>query len=112
MRFIYHILVNAIAIKVASYYIPGFNFSGDLISLAWVAFILTLVNFFLKPVLKIIAIPIIFLTFGLFTIIINMAMLYIADYFVPDLAITGITALFWTTIVFGIVNIVFSIFKK
>lgn len=112
MRFIYQILVNAIAIKVASYYIPGFNFSGDLVSLAWVAFLLTLVNFFLKPVLKLITGPLILLTLGLFTVVINMAMLYIVDYFTPDLAITGIEPLFWATIVFGAVNIIFSIFKK
>lgn len=112
MRFIYQILVNAIAIKVASYYIPGFIFSGGLVSLAWVAFLLTLVNYFLKPVLKLITGPIIFLTLGLFTIVINMAMLYIVDYFTPELKITGIEPLFWATIAFGIINMIFSIFKK
>jgi putative membrane protein len=112
MRFIYQILVNAVAIKVASYYIPDFIFSGDYVSLAWVAFLLTLVNFFLKPILKLIAGPIIFLTLGLFTIIINMAMLYLVDYFTADLKVTGIEPLFWATIVFGAVNLIFSIFKK
>lgn len=112
MRFIYQILVNAIAIKVASYYISGFTFSGDWVSLAWVAFLLTIVNYFLKPVLKLITGPIILLTLGLFTIVINMFLLYLVDRFTPELTINGITPLFWATIAFGIINMVFSIFKK
>ncbi|MBU4056681.1 phage holin family protein [Patescibacteria group bacterium] len=112
MRFVYQILVNAIAIKTASYFIPGFVFSGDLVSLAWVSFLLTLANFFLKPVLKLIAGPIIFLTFGLFIVVINMIMLYAVDYYTPELKISGVAPLFWGTILVGAVNTVFSIFKK
>lgn len=112
MRFIYQIIINAIAIKVADYYITGFNFSGDLISLAWVAFLLTLANYFLKPILKLIAGPFILLTLGLFTIAINMFLLYLVDYFTPELKISGITPLFWATIAFGIVNFFFSLIYK
>lgn len=109
MRFVYQILVNAIAVKAASYFIPGFVFSGDLVSLAWISLLLTLANFFLKPVLKLIAGPIIFLTFGLFIVVINMIMLYVVDYYIPELKINGIAPLFWGTILIGTINLIFGI---
>ena len=112
MRFLYQILANAIAILAAPRFISGFSFSGDWVSLLWVAALLTLANFFLKPILKLISFPIIFLTLGLFTIVINMFLLYLVDRFTPQLTIAGIEPLFWATIFFGIVNTIFSIIKK
>ncbi len=112
MRFVYQILVNAVAIKLASYFIPGFVFSGNWVSLAWVAVLLTLVNFFLKPVIKLVAGPLILLTLGLFTIVINMIMLYIVDYYVPELKISGLAPLFWGTVLIGAFNLIFGISYK
>ncbi len=116
MRFIYQILANATAIVIAAHSIPGFTFSAPtadmLITLLWVSVLLTLVNFFLKPILKLITGPIIFLTLGLFTIIINMFLLYLVDYLIPELKISGLVPLFWATILFGVINTLFSIFKK
>jgi len=116
MRFLYQILANAIAVIAAAHYIPGFTFSTPpsdmLFTLLWVSLLLTLVNFFLRPILKLITIPLILLTLGLFTIIINMFLLYLVDYLVPELKISGLTPLFWATILFGVINTIFSIFKK
>lgn len=114
MRFIYQILINAIAIKAASYFklIPGFEFTGDLVSLLWVSFLLTIVNYFLKPILKLLFGPFILLTLGLFTIVINMIIIYIVDRSTSDLTITGISALFWTTILLGFANFIYSLIYK
>ncbi|MDP3057467.1 MAG: phage holin family protein [bacterium] len=114
MRFIYQILINAIAIKAAVYFklIPGFEFTGDTISLLWVSFLLTIVNFFLKPVLKLLFGPLILLTLGLFTVVINMIIIYIVDRSTPDLTITGIPALFWATILLGFANLIYSLIYK
>lgn len=116
MRFLYQVLANAVAIIVASRFIAGFGFAVApteiLPTLLWVSFLITLVNFFLKPILKLITGPIIFLTLGFFTIVINMFLLYLVDYLVPELKINGLEPLFWATILFGIVNTIFSILKK
>ncbi len=109
MRFVYQILVNTIAVKAASYFIPGFLFSGDMVSLVWVSLLLTLANFFLKPVLKLIAGPIIFLTFGLFIVVINMIMLFVIDYYILELQINGIAPLFWGTFLIGALNLLLGI---
>lgn len=114
MRFIYQILINAIAIKAAAYFklIPGFEFTGEIVSLLWVSFLLSVVNFFLKPVLKLLFGPLILLTLGLFTIVINMIIIYIVDRSTSDLTITGIQALFWTTILLGFANLMYSLIYK
>lgn len=115
MRFVYQILINAIAIKAAVYFklIPGFEFTGDTVSLLWVSFLLTIVNYFLKPILKLLFGPLILITLGLFTIVINMIILYIVDRYTPDLVISSIQALFWTSMLFGFANFIYSlIFKK
>lgn len=114
MRFIYQILINAIAIKAAAYFklIPGFEFTGDIVSLLWVSFLLTIVNYFLKPILKLLFGPFILLTLGLFTIVINMIIIYIVDYYTADLSINGIQALFWTTILLGVANFAYSLIYK
>lgn len=111
MRFVYQILINAIAIKAAAYFrlIPGFEFTGDTVSLLWVSFLLTIVNYFLKPILKLLFGPLILLTLGLFTIVINMIILYIVDLYTPDLSIANIQALFWTTILLGFANLIYSL---
>ncbi|MBU3925188.1 phage holin family protein [Patescibacteria group bacterium] len=114
MRFIYQILINAIAIKAAAYFklIPGFEFTGDAISLLWVSFLLTIVNFFLKPILKLLFGPLILLTLGLFTIVINMIILYIVDYYTQELAIANMEALFWATVLLGFANLIYSLIYK
>jgi len=114
MRFIYQILINAIAIKAAAYFklIPGFDFTGDIVSLLWVSFLLTTVNYFLKPILKLLFGPFILITLGLFTIVINMIIIYIVDHYTSSLTINGITALFWTTILLGVANFVYTLIYK
>ena len=114
MRFVYQILINAIAVKTAAYFklIPGLEFTGDTVSLLWVAFLLTTVNYFLKPVLKIFFGPLILITLGLFTIVINMIIIYVVDHYTADLAINGLPALFWTTILLGLANFIYTLIYK
>ncbi len=112
-RLIIQILTNAIAIYIASIIVPGFNFSeNSFMTLITAGFIFGLINFFIKPVLKLISAPLIFFTFGLFTIVINIGMLFLLDYFVPELSIKGLSAAFWAMLVISAVNIFIEAFSK
>ena len=68
--------------------------------------VLTLGNAILKPILAILTLPLIIVTFGLFYFVINVAMLALAEWVAPDFSING----FWTyvgaTIVVWFVNVV------
>jgi len=82
MRAIVIWLITAVAIAVAVLVVPGIDLLGEqmeaLPSLIILAAILALLNSFIKPVLKIISLPITCLTLGLFSLVINTLVLYLA----------------------------------
>jgi putative membrane protein len=73
------ILVNAAALYVAVLIVPGLDFSfepeGALVKFVLVAVIFGLVNSFVKPILRILTLPITIMTLGLFLLILNALML-------------------------------------
>ena len=112
MRFIIQILVNALAIFLADYLVPGIVFSGDILTLFIAGLLLGLINFILKPVIKLVSAPLIALSFGLFLIIINIALLWLLEYFVPELTITGFWSYFWGVLIISILNMFFGTGRK
>ncbi len=116
MRFLVRILANALAIYLAAYFVLNFNFPirlpQDWKLLILAGFILAVLNTIIKPILKLISAPLIILTLGLFTIIINMATLWLLTQFVPEITIQGIWAYFWATIIISLINWVITPFIK
>ena len=113
-KLVIQIISNSIAIYIAAQLVSGFYFTEEnsFVPLLTAGFIFGLINFFIKPVLKLISAPIIFFTIGLFTIVINIAMLLLLDYFVEELIITGFWAAFWGMIVISAVNIFIGTLSK
>ena len=70
-KFILRLAVNAVALYLAVYFVPGVNLEGGFVSIIWLALIFGLINAFLRPLLKLLTCPLIFLTLGLFTLLIN-----------------------------------------
>lgn len=113
MRFIVQILTNALAIYLAVKLLPqGIEFTGDWTTLVLAGFVMGLANFFLKPILKLISLPFIILTFGLFTIAINMIILGVVAALIPELTIKSLGAAFWAVIIISLVNIFIGIIIK
>lgn len=112
MKFLIQIFTNALAIFLADYLVPGFVFEGDILTLFIAGLILGLINVFIKPILKLISAPLIALSFGLFIIIINIVLLWLLQYFVPELTISGFWAYFWGVIIISLVNIAFGVYRK
>ena len=88
-----------LGIFLASQFIPGVEFYGTWKILLFAGFILGLINFFIKPLLKFITLPLRILTLGILGLIINMGMIWLVDIFFAELIIQGILPLFWTTLV-------------
>jgi len=112
MRFIVQILTNGLAIFLADYLVPGFIFKGDILTLAIAGLILGLINLFIKPILKLISAPLIVLSLGLFTLVINIILLWLLEYFVPELTITGFWTYLWGSLIISAINLVFGYKKK
>lgn len=81
-RFILRWAINAIALYLAILILPGIDLTSGLVSIIWLALIFGVVNALFGPLLKFLTCPLILLTLGLFTLVIN-------------------TFLFWLTSVIG-----------
>lgn len=112
MKFIAQILINALAIFLAAYLVPGIDFIGDILTLFIAGLLMGLINFFVKPILKLISAPLIILTLGFFIIVINIALLWLLDYLIPELSIAGLWSYFWGVLIISLVNIFFGAAKK
>jgi len=81
-KFILRWAINAIALYLAVLILPGIDLRSDLVSILWLALIFGLVNALFRPLIQLLTCPLIILTLGLFTLVIN-------------------TFLFWLTSVIG-----------
>ena len=113
-KLIIRILTNALAIFLAVKLVDGITLTDEnnLTVLLFAGLILGLINFFVKPILKLISAPLILFTLGLFTIIINIVSLFLLDYLVDELSVSGWIAAFWGVIVISAVNIFINSFSN
>ncbi len=107
IKFIARIAINAVVLYAAKTYFPGFILNGGLEALLVGALVLTILNIFVAPVLRLIATPLLWLTFGVFGIVINILLLWLADRFLTQLVITDISTLFWVSIIVALANAFF-----
>ncbi|MBI2582730.1 phage holin family protein [Candidatus Azambacteria bacterium] len=112
MRFLFQVFSNALAILAADHFVEGFHFTGDFLDLLKVGLVLGTINFVIKPVVKFFTWPVILITFGLFLLLINAFLLWIADQLLVELSIDGLLPLFLATIVLGLANFLIKVFAK
>ena len=122
--FLLRVIVNAAALWVASWVLPGMDISsaaasdavarsgisqdtqtvGILLAYLFIGLIFGVVNAFVRPLVRLLALPITILTLGLFAIVINAAMLYltalISSYTPVHLTIDSF---FWTAVLAAII---------
>jgi len=89
----------------------GIEFTASWQILLLIGFALGLINFFIKPILKMITLPLRILTFGLFSLVINVGMIWTVDILFPELVISGIIPLFWTTVIIWGVSLLLGLVK-
>lgn len=76
-RFIQSWLINTLAVLVASQVVPGIHIEKNSLLTPFVtALILGILNYFIRPIMMLLALPLLIFTLGLFTLVINAALLY------------------------------------
>jgi putative membrane protein len=80
-------LFNVFALHFADLIIPGFKINGNIEFLFLAAFFFTILNFFIKPIAKLLFFPINLVTLGLFSFVINAGILYALIYLVHQIKI-------------------------
>ena len=81
MNFIIRWLVTAIAVGVAVWIVPGMDLLGGTdawVGIAIFGLILSLINISIKPIMQVLSLPISVITLGIFYLVVNTLMLYIA----------------------------------
>ncbi len=103
-RFLIRIAVNAVALWVASLIISGFDLEHGFWRIVLVALIFGVVNAIVRPVAKLLSLPLIILTLGLFTLIINAVMLVITDWLTDSLEIARFSSAVWAALIITVVS--------
>jgi len=89
LRAIIQILLNGVAILLIARIVPGIVYSGDWIYLILTGVVIGLLNLTVKPLVTVLSLPFIVVTLGLFFIVINGLMVYLAAYFLDGLQVDG-----------------------
>ncbi len=105
-------LANVVTVWITAHFLPNFLIAPGGVALATVAAVLTVLQTFIRPLIKLIFSPIIILTLGLFLLIINGTLLFLLDKFSSSLTINGLDTLFFATVITSAVNIVVHIIYR
>jgi putative membrane protein len=116
-RFIIRWAINAVALYVAVALVPGIQLqSANWLSFIWLALIFGVVNALLSPLLKLLTCPLILLTLGLFTLVINTLLFYlggyVATYFGVGFTVDSWLSAFLGSLIVSIVSVVLSLILK
>ena len=108
-RLILQIIAGVAGIWLATELIAeGVEFTGSFYTLCYAGLILGLINFFIKPILNLVTLPLRIITFGLFSLVINIGIVWVIEITFPELTIAGLYPLFWTTIIIWALSLIAS----
>ena len=110
--FVIRIAGNIIAIYVAYRVVPGFIINGGIKEFVLGGALLGLLNMTVRPFLRLISMPLIILSLGLFALVINALILWLVDFIFDFVRLQNVWALIWATVVISIVNITASLISK
>lgn len=119
MKWLLSQIIAAIAgLWLSSFFVPGAviriysdsSFFGFPLTALWQIFlilgiILGFLNFFVRPALNAIALPLKIITFGLFSIVISMAMIWTLDLMFAEVYIPWLYPLLWTTLIIWVLGL-------
>ena len=107
-NFLLRIATNVLGLYAAAWFVPGFSVNGGWQQYMLAALVLAGLNLLAKPVLRLISLPLIVLTLGLFAIVINAAILWVTASVFSFITISGLSALVLATLVISAVNMLAS----
>lgn len=112
LRALLQIVLNGVAVLIAAYFVPGITYSGSLLYLLLVGLVFGLINLIVKPIVSFFSLPLIVLTLGLFYLVINGLMLYLAASLLKGLEVQGCGAAILGGLVIAIFNWLVRAFTK
>lgn len=84
-----HYIITLFVLSIVDYGITGISISGGIKTYLIASFFLMLLNMFIKPIIKIVLLPISVVTLGMTGIFINSFLLFILDHFMSEITVTA-----------------------
>ncbi len=106
MKLFFHWFIGVIAILIGAYLVPGV--SVTLVGALIAAVVLGALNLLIRPILFVLTLPITILTLGLFSLVINAALVMLVALIVPGFEVAGFWAALLYALVLAIINWVFN----
>lgn len=103
MSLLLRLILNALGVILVSYIVPGVHVNGFFTALV-TAFVIGLINAVIRPILLVLSLPINILTLGLFTLVINALMFWLASALVPGFQVVGFGAALMGAVVFWAIS--------
>ncbi len=114
MWILWRLLINAVALWAATRVVPGISFDGDWRLLFVVALLFGVLNVAVRPILKLLTLPLLIVTLGLFTFVLNALMLWltsaISDALGLGFHVDGFVAAFIGALVVTVISFLLSLF--
>jgi len=102
-------VINTLAVLVAVYIVPGIQYQKPL-DLLVASLLLGILNAVLRPILMLVALPLLIFTLGLFTLVINALLLYwVGNLLRPHFYIERFSNAFWAALVISIISIILNL---
>ena len=113
-KFIIRLLINGVALYLAVLIVPGISVADDsAVTYIWLALIFGILNAMLKPILKFLTCPLILLTLGLFTLLINTGLFQLTGWLATKLDIGFLVPTFGDAflgaLVVSVVSMIFEV---
>ena len=105
-RFLLKIVVGSVALWAADALLMGFMVSGGLKGYLLAGILLAVLNTFVRPILKLLSLPLLLITFGLFTVVINAVILWLVADLSGVIYIADLWTLLWSTLIVSVVYVV------
>jgi len=102
--FIQRWVVTTLAVLVAAHIVKGIDYD-TLVGLAVASLLLGILNAFVRPVMVLLALPLLICSLGLFVLFINAFLLYVVGQLVPSFHVVGFGPAFWGGLVISIVSL-------
>jgi putative membrane protein len=108
MKTILRFMLNLVAVLGAVWFVGGVSVSNAWALIAF-ALVLGVINWAVKPILTLLTLPITVLTLGIWYLVLNGLLVWLASAFVPGFAIQGLWSAIWFAIVLSVLNWLLSL---
>ena len=115
-RIVIIFIINVVGLALAAYFVKGFSISQDPLTYLKLAAVFTVLNLFVRPILKLLLSPLVLITFGLGVLVVNALVLYILYRVYPvgisiDMS-AGLYPLVYATLIISAVHFIIGFAAK